>query len=133
MRILVDRSEYGTDSTVGDLFVDGVWECVVMEPGANEPEYPAIPEGTYNVLITPSPRFGRPLPLVINVPGRDGIRFHPGNKPEQTLGCLMTGENVMHVAGVPFVTHSARAFDRLFEKMDAAIKRGEDVILEVVK
>lgn len=133
MRLLLDRSEYEKDSTVGDLFIEGVWECVVLEPGANEDEYPAIPEGKYDVLLTVSPRFKRVLPLVVNVPGRDGIRFHPGNTPEQTLGCLMPGENVIRVADVPFVTHSVRAFDRIFEKMERAANSGERITLEVVK
>ena len=48
-----------------------------------------IPEGTYPVLVTFSPRFKRMLPLIGNVPGRSGIRFHRGTKPEHSKGCIL--------------------------------------------
>ena len=48
-----------------------------------------IPEGTYPVSVTFSPRFKRMLPLIGNVPGRSGIRFHRGTKPEHSKGCIL--------------------------------------------
>ena len=50
-----------------------------------------IPAGTYEVRITHSPKFRKDLPLLIGVPGRDGIRIHTGNKPEHSLGCILVG------------------------------------------
>ncbi|GHT47074.1 hypothetical protein AGMMS49936_07110 [Endomicrobiia bacterium] len=35
-----------------------------------------IPAGTYNMEVTDSKKFGRPMPLIKDVPDRDGIRFH---------------------------------------------------------
>jgi len=48
-----------------------------------------IPVGTYEVRVTYSPRFKRMLPLVMQVPGRSGIRFHRGTKPEHSKGCIL--------------------------------------------
>lgn len=48
-----------------------------------------IPVGTYEVRVTYSPRFKRMLPLVEQVPGRSGIRFHRGTKPEHSKGCIL--------------------------------------------
>ena len=48
-----------------------------------------IPVGTYEVRVTWSPRFKRMLPLVMQVPGRSGIRFHRGTKPEHSKGCIL--------------------------------------------
>ena len=48
-----------------------------------------IPVGTYPVSVTFSPRFKRMLPLIGNVPGRSGIRFHRGTKPEHSKGCVL--------------------------------------------
>ena len=48
-----------------------------------------IPEGTYPVRVTWSPKFKRMLPLVLNVPGRSGIRVHRGTKPEHSRGCIL--------------------------------------------
>lgn len=50
-----------------------------------------IPNGTYEVRVTYSPRFKRMLPLVMQVPGRSGIRFHRGTKPEHSKGCILVG------------------------------------------
>ena len=50
-----------------------------------------IPAGTYEVRNTYSPKFRKDLPLLIGVPGRDGIRIHTGNKPEHSLGCILVG------------------------------------------
>jgi len=48
-----------------------------------------IPVGTYPVSVTFSPRFKRMLPLIGNVPGRSGIRFHRGTRPEHSKGCVL--------------------------------------------
>ena len=48
-----------------------------------------IPEGTYPLRVTWSPKFKRMLPIVLNVPGRSGIRFHRGTKPEHSRGCIL--------------------------------------------
>ena len=48
-----------------------------------------IPAGTYPVKVTWSPKFKRMLPILLNVPGRSGIRFHRGTKPEHSRGCIL--------------------------------------------
>ena len=48
-----------------------------------------IPDGSYPVSITFSPRFQRVLPLLMQVPGRSGIRIHRGTKPEHSRGCIL--------------------------------------------
>ena len=48
-----------------------------------------IPCGTYPIAVTWSPRFKRMLPILLNVPGRSGIRVHRGTKPEHSRGCIL--------------------------------------------
>ena len=48
-----------------------------------------VPEGTYQLVNTMSPRFKKILPLVSNVPGRSGIRIHTGTRPEHSKGCVL--------------------------------------------
>ena len=48
-----------------------------------------IPALIYKVQVTQSPRFKRPLPILIHVPGRSGIRFHRGSRPEHSKGCIL--------------------------------------------
>ena len=48
-----------------------------------------IPVGTYPIAVTWSPKFKRMLPILLNVPGRSGIRFHRGTRPEHSKGCVL--------------------------------------------
>ena len=48
-----------------------------------------IPDGTYTVSVTYSPRFKKMMPLIAHVPGRSGIRIHGGIKPEHSTGCVL--------------------------------------------
>ena len=53
-----------------------------------------VPALIYKVAVTQSPRFKRPLPILCQVPGRSGIRFHRGTRPEHSKGCiLVSAEN----------------------------------------
>ena len=48
-----------------------------------------IPAGTYPIAVTWSPKFKRMMPLLLNVPGRNGIRVHRGTRPEHSRGCIL--------------------------------------------
>jgi len=48
-----------------------------------------VPALIYRVQVTQSPRFKRPLPILSQVPGRSGIRFHRGSQPEHSKGCIL--------------------------------------------
>jgi len=49
-----------------------------------------IPVLIYRIAVTQSPKFGRLLPVLEQVPGRSGIRFHRGTRPEHSKGCILT-------------------------------------------
>lgn len=56
-----------------------------------EPLRPIIPKGTYNLILTYSPRFHRSLPLITPVQGHSGVRIHCGNTLLDTHGCILVG------------------------------------------
>ena len=48
-----------------------------------------VPALIYRIAVTQSPRFNRLLPILQQVPGRSGIRFHRGSRPEHSKGCIL--------------------------------------------
>ena len=140
MKLKLERFHFGDDYTVGHLYVDGVLQCFVLEDTVREVETrpvaewkiagrTAIPRGVYPVTITYSNRFRKPLPLLHNVPGFDGVRIHTGNYSGDTDGCLLVGASW---DGEDWVSGSRAAFIPLFDKLTDALDNGNAVLLEVV-
>ena len=48
-----------------------------------------IPAGTYPLNRPWSPKFKKLLPIIEEVPEREGIRIHTGTKPEHSTGCVL--------------------------------------------
>ena len=119
MKLLLEREKPSLTCMMGSLFVDGEFECFSLEDVPRPTKIKgetAIPAGTYKVILTMSPRFKKIMPLLLNVPGFDGIRIHTGNTHADTEGCILVGcsENG------EFLAESRKAYDRLFSKMQNA-------------
>lgn len=92
------------DYTIGRLEDEnGVKICDTLEPKYRDykggelkvPRKSAVPEGTYPVVVTKSKKFGKYLPLLVGVPGFEGIRIHSGNTVNDTEGCILVGQNLI--------------------------------------
>lgn len=121
MKLSLKRIDKREDCTIGELYVDGKFECytledVVREDGVKILGQTAIPEGTYEVVISLSPRFQKLLPLLLNVPNFEGVRIHTGNTAADTEGCILVGRKRL----VNSIGESRLAFDALFPKIQAA-------------
>lgn len=86
-----------------------------------------IPAGVYPVTITFSNRFQRPLMLVNRVPGRSGIRVHPGNRGADTIGCSLPGMR----RTTDEVLDSVTALALLQPRVQLALDAQQDVWLSV--
>lgn len=130
MKLDLYRKPSSRVATIGELHLNGVFECYTLEDVVRPDKVPgktAIPAGTYRIDITWSPRFQRPLPLLDAVPNFDGVRIHPGNTAEDTDGCILVGTR----AGDSIVVNSRVAFDRLFAKLETADDKREPVVIEI--
>jgi hypothetical protein len=135
MKLRVERGLSGTSSTIGKLYVDGVFFAYTLEDidrhledgGKKIHGETAIPRGSYKVIIDFSNRFQKQMMHVLNVPGFEGIRIHAGNTDKDTDGCILLGK----VRSDNAVFNSREAVNALFDKVRAALDAGQEVNLEV--
>lgn len=120
--------------TIGKLYVDGQYFCDTLEDKVRDlssekkiPGKTAIPAGSYEIIVNVSPRFGRKLPRLLNVPGFEGILIHRGNSPEDTAGCILVGEN--KVRGK--VIHSTGYELKLTGLIERAMQKNEKITITV--
>ena len=126
MKIEVKRLYKTENSTIGELTIDGKFECYTLEDKEREVKIKcetAIPKGTYKVIINQSNRFKKLMPLVLNVPNFEGIRIHPGNSNHDTEGCILVGQT----RSKDYISKSRKAYEILFAKM----KLAKDITLTI--
>lgn len=148
IKLRLERTYKGVSYTIGKLYLNDKYFCDTLEDkdrglkstmSKEEIEkikvysQTAIPTGTYKVdMNTVSPKFkdrvwarpyGGKLPRLIDVKGYSGVLIHVGNKPEDTLGCILVGEN--KVKGQ--VINSTATFNRLMTEL----KKNKDIELTI--
>ena len=133
MEIKVLRQVFTQNSTIGQLFVDGSFECWTLEDVVRPVKVfgeTAVPAGRYQVVISMSDRFKVRLPLLVDVPEFTGVRIHPGNTKVDTLGCILVGQSKSTDA----VGASRAAFNALMPKFEqaAAVEKISILIVDEV-
>jgi len=119
MKLLLKRLHRTEHSTIGELHIDGKFECYTLEDKEREVKIKsetAIPKGEYKVIINQSNRFKKLLPLLLNVPNFEGVRIHSGNSNHDTEGCILVGTT----RSEDYIGNSRLAFEKLFKKMQLA-------------
>ena len=152
MKLLLKRIAKKDNYTIGNLYIGNVLLCNTLEDtdrGLTQ-DMPlseiqskklygetAIPTGTYKIdMNTVSPKFkdrswakfcGGKLPRLIDVPGYSGVLIHVGNKPADTLGCILVGDN--KIKGQ--VINSTSTFQELYSLMLKAKVAGEEITVTI--
>jgi hypothetical protein len=92
MDILLKRVSTCEDGTFGVLIYNKIPFLLTLERPwkDNTRGMSAIPDGTYKVKRTVTPKHGNTFE-VMNVPGRDAILIHTGNTEADVEGCIMVG------------------------------------------
>lgn len=142
MKLRLNRVFLGPEYTIGKLSIDGKPYCDTLEDPNRDANKngifdgdekkvagnTCIPFGKYEIIVNVSPRFGRELPRLLNVPSFDGVLIHKGNTAKDTAGCILVGEN--SVKGK--VLNSTIYEVDLTKKIKEAISKGEEVTIEIV-
>lgn len=106
--LLLIRDSFSLQSTLGKLYINGNYFCETLEDvsrgyGVKINAKTCIPEGTYRMNVTWSPRFGKELPIIFNQANGfelvnrgisfKGIRTHGGNHEGNSEGCILVAKN----------------------------------------
>lgn len=134
MELKLNRIFLGSSATIGELLVNDKHLCDTLEDRVRpegEKVYgkTAIPEGTYEVKLTHSPRFKKILPEILNVPNFSGIRIHSLNKAEESEGCIGVGE--WNGKDTNWISNSRKTFDKLFKLLETANKNKEKITITI--
>ncbi len=130
IKLLIQRKWSVKDATLGELFLDDVFEAFTCEDIVRPIDQKvagetAIPTGTYRVVIDWSPRFKKNMLHILDVPGFLGVRIHPGNTAMDTDGCILVGRTVDLKAGA--IGESRIAYEQLFRKLQDE----QNIVLDV--
>lgn len=125
---VVMRWIHEQEQTLGFFFlIQGdriLWSCKSLELPwrANKVGASCAPPGVYDMALEYSPRFGKKLYELKNVPGRSEIKFHIGNFYYQLRGCIALGDHFTDLDGDGFrdLRNSRKTLARFHELMNNA-------------
>lgn len=148
MELILKRIAKKKTYTIGHLYANGQFVCDTLEDtdrGIDQSDpiskitsvkvygQTAIPAGSYKInMNTVSPKFknrawakpyGGKIPRLLDVPGFEGVLIHVGNKPADTLGCILVGENKV-VGGLIKSTES-------FNKLMKLLKGSSNITISI--
>lgn len=131
MKLKLQRTTEINDTVLGELSINNKFFCYTLEDRIRDVKIKhetCISPGIYKILLTLSQRFKRVLPILLNVPNFEGIRIHAGNFNTSTSGCILVGSAI----NGEMLLHSKTTLERLLVLMNAAIKRKEEIEIEIL-
>lgn len=116
-QVFINRTQSSDLGTFGELRIDdptvGESVCYTCEPPwrANGPDS-CIPIGTYTVIPHNSPAHPNTWEIS-GVSDRTAILLHNGNTEQDSLGCVLVGDSLGTVNGLPAVLDSNKTLESL--------------------
>ena len=146
MKLTLDRRDDDGTTTVGELYIDGAWQCFTLEDTHREEKLQGetrIPAGTYEIELRTVGGFHarydkfydfhRGMLQLRDVPGFEYILIHTGNYHTNTKGCILVGQGRAKANGTSMVTQSRAAYQEFYPKVAAALLAGEPVTIEIIE
>lgn len=142
MELLLKREWLNDECSIGELYINGVFECFTLEdkdrgltqsmPLAQIQKTKvygktAIPIGRYPVVIQFSQAHQKELPTLRNVPDYGGVEMHCGNTDVDTLGCILVGQ----LRGQNSIQNSVKAFAAFYPKIETAFNNHESIFITI--
>ncbi|MFC7524206.1 DUF5675 family protein [Parapedobacter sp. GCM10030251] len=137
------RVAAGKNSTLGHLYIGGLFGCYILEDAVRDrkiPERTAIPAGEYtlgfNTTAGMNVHYGnryaslhRGMVEVRGIPNFSLVFIHIGNYHTDTAGCLLTGSYWQLIDGDYRVLHSAAAYKYVYPLLMEQIEQGNDRVV----
>ncbi len=149
MKLKLVREFFTPTETLGSLLIDGKFFCYTLEDvdrglkqsmaladvkSKKVKEQTAIPYGNYKVELTLSNRFKKIMPLVVDVKGFEGIRFHGGNTHLDSEGCILVAKQRNINKANPTIKKITNwIYGSTSEQFIAKIKGQQNVELEIIR
>ncbi len=140
LQLKIKRKIFKNAYTIGRWSADGVdMGCDSLEDtrrflnqgGTKIAGKTAIPAGTYEVIMSYSPRFRREMPEIIGVPQFTGLRIHSFNESKETEGCLAGGIHNPNYNGGDWISNSKYWTGIIEARIVEAIGNGDKVFLTI--
>ena len=147
MKVIVNRQYFLPNCTIGQITVQydnmpvyPIYVCDSLEPHAIDwstekkvKDKTAIPCGEYELKYSLSGKFAKKMPYLQDVPHFQGVMIHKGNRPCDTHGCILVGENPRNHTGVvmPKLINSRIKFAVLEKFLYQAIKKKEKITVVI--
>ncbi|WP_183078836.1 DUF5675 family protein [Sphingobacterium puteale] len=144
MNMLLKRVRQGKNSTLSELYIDGLFQCYVLEDSIREHKIKGqtcIPAGKYGLGLNywggMNTAYKRRFPdmhqgmiEIKDVPGFNNIYIHIGNTHVDTAGCLLVGtyfhKDKSHRDYE--VYQSQKAYQNLYKEVIEYVKKGKAML-----
>ena len=136
METKIIRVAQGKQSTLSQLYINGVFQCYLLEDKIRTEKIKgqtAIPTGTYSLQLNTwgaknvnyKKVFGKVhegMIEIIGLPNFSYVYIHTGNTIEDTAGCPLCGFGFQFIQGDYRVTQSVMAYQMIYPKLVALAK-----------
>lgn len=142
MDILSQRFLKSDDFSISKLFIDGVFECYVLEDEKRSVKVmheTRIPAGRYEIKLRTFGGhhekykvkfpFHKGMLWLQDVPNFKDILIHIGNTDDDTSGCLLVGKTADLLKGT--IGQSTAAYSAFYPKVENELSAGKKVFIEV--
>jgi hypothetical protein len=134
------------DTTLGMLFLNNKFFSYTLEDTHNDEKISGdtrIPEGIYPLelnrnLTDLTKRYRKRFPWfeyhieLKEIPNYSLVYIHIGNTHVDTRGCILVADGVNAASTEKMVTHSQRAFERLYKTLNPKLAAGQKMTLQIL-
>jgi len=153
MKLEIKRIINTPNDTIGELYIDGKFECFTLEDENRDLNHDGnfigekkvygdtrIPCGTYKItkrfighikewLCKLWPGIVKYSLWIRNIPDFEDVLIHPGTTDKDTLGCILVGQSYSKPGTKYALSNSRLAYIALHKKVAPALDRGEEVYI----